>query len=82
MPDQVGHDGNTSTHMIIDQNILDSLTAQAKASPQLRMNMDLRNSPEDKNQQILNALAYGTMSPIHRRRCGSETSRVNRMFFP
>ena len=33
--------------MIIDQKILDDLTAQAKASPRLRMNLDLRNSPED-----------------------------------
>lgn len=33
--------------MIIDGKILDKLTAQAKASPRLRMNMDLRNGPED-----------------------------------
>ena len=33
--------------MKITQAILDSLTAQAKASPRLRMNLDLRNSPED-----------------------------------
>ncbi len=42
--------------MIIDKIILDSLTAQAKASPRLRMNLDLRNSPEDKSQRMLNAL--------------------------
>ena len=34
--------------MKITQALLDNLTAQAKASPRLRMNYDLRNSPEDK----------------------------------
>ena len=42
--------------MIIDQHILDDLTAQAKASPRLRMNLDLRNSPEDLSQRMLNAV--------------------------
>ena len=34
--------------MIITQALLDSLTAQAKASPRLRMNLDLRNSATTK----------------------------------
>ena len=38
--------------MTIDQRTLDALTAQAKASPRLRMNLDLRNSPEDQSQRI------------------------------
>ena len=33
--------------MVIDNKILDDLSAQAKASSRLRMAMDLRNSPED-----------------------------------
>lgn len=33
--------------MIIDRKILDELSAQAKASPRLRMNMDLRNSADN-----------------------------------
>lgn len=33
--------------MVINNEILDDLTKQAKASPRLRMNLDLRNSPED-----------------------------------
>ena len=41
--------------MIIDKIILDSLTAQAKASPRLRMNLDLQNSPADGSQRMLNA---------------------------
>ena len=59
--------------MIIDQSILDDLTAQAKASPRLRMNMDLRNSPEDQSQRMLNAIEPGTILPIHRHRTSSET---------
>ena len=33
--------------MVINQALLDNLTEQAKASPRLRMNLDLRNSAED-----------------------------------
>lgn len=59
--------------MIIDQALLDSLTAQAKASPRLRMNLDLRNSDEDGSQRMLNALEPGTPLPIHRHRFSTET---------
>jgi len=59
--------------MIIDQHTLDALTAQAKASPRLRMNLDLRNSPEDQSQRMLNAIEPGTVLPIHRHRSTSET---------
>ncbi len=59
--------------MIIDHHTLDTLTAQAKASPRLRMNLDLRNSPEDHSQRMLNAIEPGTVMPIHRHRNSSET---------
>ena len=59
--------------MIINQQILDDLTAQAKASPRLRMNLDLRNSPEDRSQRMLNAIEPGSPLPIHRHRKSSET---------
>ena len=59
--------------MKITQALLDSLTEQAKASPRLRMNMDLRNSPEDKSQRMLNAIEPGSPLPIHRHRHSSET---------
>ena len=52
--------------MTIDSALLDKLTAQAKASPRLRMNLDLRTSPEDSSQRMLNALEPGTILPIHR----------------
>lgn len=64
--------------MIIDQKILDQLSAQAKASPRLRMNMDLRNGPEDLSQRMLNALEPGTVLPIHRHHASTETVVVLR----
>ena len=42
--------------IVITQAILDNLTAQEKASPRLRCNLDLRNSPEDGSQRMLNAI--------------------------
>ena len=59
--------------MIIDNSILNVLSAQAKESPRLRMNYDLRNSSEDKSQRMLNALEPGTVMPIHRHKGTSET---------
>lgn len=59
--------------MKITQAILDGLTEQAKVSPRLRMNLDLRNSPEDGSQRMLNAIEPGSPLPIHRHRKSSET---------
>lgn len=59
--------------MNFTQQLLNELTAQAKASPRLRMNMDLRNSPEDSSQRMLNAILPGSVVPVHRHRSTSET---------
>lgn len=59
--------------MKITQAILDELTAQAKASPRLRMNRDLRNSESDLSQRMLNAIEPGSPMPIHRHQKTSET---------
>lgn len=59
--------------MIITKEILDNLSEQAKESPRLRMAMDLRNSPEDGSQRMLNALEPGTVMPIHRHLASNET---------
>ena len=64
--------------MKIDNALLDNLTAQAKASPRLRMNMDLRDSAEDQSQRMLNALDPGTVLQIHRHRKTSETVAILR----
>lgn len=59
--------------MIVDKKLLDDLSAQAKANPRLRQAMDLRNSPEDMSQRMLNAIEPGTVMPIHRHLASSET---------
>lgn len=59
--------------MKITQVLLDKLTEEAKASPRLRMNYDLRNSAEDKSQRMLNAIEPGSPLPIHRHLKSSET---------
>ena len=57
----------------ITQELMDSLTVQAKASPRLRMNLDLRDSSEDGSRRMLNAIEPGSPMPIHRHRHSSET---------
>ena len=59
--------------MKITQAILDKLTEEAKASPRLRMNYDLRNSEADQSQRMLNAIEPGSELPIHRHQKTSET---------
>ena len=59
--------------MVITKEMLDELSAQAKASERLRCNLDLRNSADDKSQRLLNALEPGTVMPIHRHKASSET---------
>ena len=64
--------------MLIDNILLDKLTAQAQASPRLRMNLDLRNSAEDSSQRMLNAIEPGSVVPVHRHQKTSETLVVLR----
>lgn len=64
--------------MKIDNTLLDKLTVQAKESPRLRMNLDLRNSVEDSSQRMLNAIEPGSVVPIHRHQKTSETVVVLR----
>ena len=64
--------------MILDQKILDSLSQQAKESPRLRQALDLRTTPEDQSQRILNAVEPGAILPIHRHRGSTETIIVLR----
>ena len=59
--------------MILDQIILDALSQQAKANPRLRQAYDLRTTPEDNSQRILNAVEPGTVLPIHRHSGSTET---------
>lgn len=51
---------------IIDYNLLDKVSAQAKESPRLRMNFNFHQSLEDKCHRFLNAVEPGTVVPIHK----------------
>ena len=58
--------------MKIDNILLDKLTADAKVNPRLRTNYDMRTSPSDSSQRMLNAMEPGTVVPIHRHRQTTE----------
>ncbi len=50
----------------IDVELLNRVSAQAKASPRLRMNYNFHQSLEEKCHRFLNAVEPGTVVPIHR----------------
>lgn len=51
---------------VIDTELLDKVSEQAKASPRLRMNLNFHESLEDKCHRFLNAVEPGADIPIHR----------------
>ena len=59
--------------MIIDNNLLDEVTAEAKNSPRLRMNFNLHDSLDARAQRLINVLLPGTTIPIHRHRHTAES---------
>lgn len=59
--------------MIIDQDLLNHLSDEARKNSRLRASFDLRNSTEDLSQRMLNAIEPGTVIPIHRHQHSSET---------
>jgi cupin fold WbuC family metalloprotein len=58
---------------LINDNLLSELHEKARVSERKRMNHDLRTTPEDTSQRMLNALEPGTIMPIHRHKGSSET---------
>lgn len=64
--------------MNLSNQLLDTLSTQAKESPRLRQAFDLRTTPNDSSQRILNAVEPGTILPIHRHRGSTETIIVLR----
>lgn len=46
--------------MIVDKNLIDQLFKQAEENPRKRTNYDMRTSPEDGSQRMLNAMQPGT----------------------
>lgn len=61
------------TNMEFDKDFFGKLLEQAKENPRLRQNFDLRTSPADTSQRMLNALQPGTEVPIHRHEKTTET---------
>ena len=58
---------------LINDNLLSVLHWKAKENERLRQNYDLRTSPEDTSQRMLNVLEPGTHVPIHRHLKTSES---------
>lgn len=56
----------------IDKFLIKDLFAKAKDSERKRMNYDLRTSPNDGSQRMLNALLPETDVPIHRHPLSNE----------
>ena len=57
----------------IDKNLIRGLYDKAVVNPRLRMNFDLRSSPDDGGQRLLYALMPGTVVPIHRHPMSNES---------
>lgn len=56
----------------IDKKLIGDLLVQAAVSDRKRKNYDLRTSPNDGSQRMLNALLPGTDVPIHRHPLSNE----------
>lgn len=52
--------------MIVDRELIERLFEQAKGNPRKRVNYDMRTSPEDGSQRMMNAMLPGTEVAIHR----------------
>ena len=58
---------------LINDNLLSALHTKARENERKRQNFDLRTTPDDTSQRMLNALEVGTHVPIHRHLKTSET---------
>ena len=58
---------------IIDKDLLDQVSIQAKDSPRLRMNYNFHQSLDEKCHRFLNAVEPDTEVPIHRHPTKDET---------
>lgn len=58
---------------IIDNKLLNQISAEAAENIRLRKNFNLHASLDDKVQRLLNALEPGTILPIHRHKHTDET---------
>lgn len=51
---------------LINDHLLSELHGKAEAADRRRVNFDMRTTPEDGSQRMLNVLEVGTHVPIHR----------------
>lgn len=58
---------------LINEDLFAELLSQASQSERKRVAFDLRTTPEDSSQRLLNAMQPGTAVPIHRHEDTSET---------
>ena len=63
---------------LIDDALLDAVTAQAKESPRLRKNYNFHESLDEKCHRFLNAVEPGTVVPVHHHPTKAETLVVLR----
>lgn len=59
--------------MIITNELLNTISSQAKESPRLRMNYNLHETQDAKVQRLFNAMEPGTVIPIQRHQNTAET---------
>lgn len=57
----------------IDKTLIEELLERAAESGRLRQSLDLRTSPQEGCQRMLNALLPGTVVPVHRHPLSNET---------
>ncbi len=58
---------------VIDKKLLDEVSAQAKASPRQRMNLNFHQSLDEKCHRFLNAIEPDSVVPIHHHPTKEET---------
>ena len=63
--------------MKIDNILFDKLSAEAQASPRLRMNLDLRDSDADTSQRMLNAIEPGSVVATFKLAAGGPLCALN-----
>ncbi|OJX91727.1 MAG: mannose-6-phosphate isomerase [Paludibacter sp. 47-17] len=64
--------------ILLDDELLNELTAQASVNQRLRINYNLHDSLEAPVQRLLNAMEPGTVLPVHRHIDTAETYLILR----
>lgn len=59
--------------MLINKELLDKVSSEAKRNQRLRMNLNFHDSLDAPSQRLLNAMEPDTVIPIHRHKTTSET---------